>query len=757
MLRIIFVGGFFSLFIWAFAPVQANAQLAPEYKSEPCTDNTCRANVYWQLGKIDQAIALWQKEALLYRKQGKKQQEIEVLQKISLGYINLGKFRLAIVELNKIQDLAPSSPKFIATTQRRLGNAHRGIGDYSKALTFYKNSLKLETSLSTLNNLVNLLYEQSQNTLRRASLVRQDKDATKYKNLASAERHQAIKYARQALSLSQNENSTSTVRTLIEWNKISGKLTPQQIERGRAILFSLTPSEEVGYLMLNWAKIHQANQEFWLQRTLKFSRSLNNSYLKTHTLFDLGYFAHKQGDLKSALDYAKLAQLSAQSVFDYNGLFRAQRLAGRIYRQTNRKTLAIDSYRDAIASIDIVTRNINFTNKRQIINLSEEIEPIYRETLELLLGDSSTNSDVLNEALLIFEKIRLAQLSKYFGDDCFRVRKDRSYVSSKDKHAATISSIILENRTHFILQFDDGRLFHSKANLTKTELVKQADQWKEKLLNRATNEYRENSTLFYDLIIEPFEAKLEARNIEILVFIHDGILRNLPMSALYDREQFLAQKWASVSSIGLKFTSISPKIRNRKAIAFGLQGNIPGWNSLYNVASEIQNVRDLVGGKEFLNDEFTIDNLYRQLGKKEYSVLHFATHGYFGGTVETSFLLAYKEKISALKLEDILNKSKKIPSLLVLSACETALSSDRSLLGLGGIIARSGVESTLGTFWQVQDDEQSEMVEAFYRHWQNSKYNKATAIQQVQIEEIEKFVNAHPNKWAALNLIGDYR
>lgn len=91
----------------------------------------------------------------------------------------------------------------------------------------------------------------------------------------------------------------------------------------------------------------------------------------------------------------------------------------------------------------------------------------------------------------------------------------------------------------------------------------------------------------------------------------------------------------------------------------------------------------------------------------------------------------------------------------MLSACETALGSDSSLLGLAGIAAISGVDSTLGTLWQVNDDEQSQIIEAFYSYWKSPKYNKATALQQVQIDQIEIF--AHPQKWSALNLIGNFQ
>ena len=210
---------------------------------------------YWQSGRINEAIAVWQQEALVYRSRGRKKEEIETLLKIAQGYISLGKFRLAVVELNKVETLAPSDPKFIATTQRRLGNAYQGLGNDSKAIAFYKESLKHQRTLPTLNNLVNLLHQRSQDTTDKAKLARQDKDAAKYRTSAKQDRTAALTYARIALNKAQTNQSTSSVRALIEWNNLSQQLDFQQLARGEAILLSLPASEEAGYLMLNWAEI----------------------------------------------------------------------------------------------------------------------------------------------------------------------------------------------------------------------------------------------------------------------------------------------------------------------------------------------------------------------------------------------------------------------------------------------------------------------------------------------------------------------
>ena len=62
----------------------------------------------------------------------------------------------------------------------------------------------------------------------------------------------------------------------------------------------------------------------------------------------------------------------------------------------------------------------------------------------------------------------------------------------------------------------------------------------------------------YQLLIQQAEPLLEKNQVTTLLFVPDGVLRTIPMSALYDGEQFLAEKYAIATTPGVSMTMPAP-------------------------------------------------------------------------------------------------------------------------------------------------------------------------------------------------------
>ena len=748
--------------LWVIPYEKVGAEITSSSESETARYQSNLGAYFWQKGDFSDAIEAWSKEAEIYHSQGLIEKESAVTLKIAQTYIILGQLSLATFQLKKVLSLT-QEPLLLARAWNQLGNAYSRGGELGKALSAYKKSLDLERNLSILNNLVGLQQKQVQTAQLQAESAREGEEIQSYQAKAEFYRAEALKYAEEALSLSQTEKSPASVQTLIEWSKLSPTgLSAEQLEQGRNILVNLPASRTKAFLALNWAKLDSDRADYWLSQSAEVAETTGDVTAKSYVFLELGLLAERAGKLADALAYAQSAIDFGWSESIYDALYPSYWLAGRIYQKAGNKETALKNYRDAIAAFESLNRRPTKINVSQRLNFGIQVEPIYRTALELLLSEPSESN--LKESLLISAQLRLAQLQNYFGDNCFDVElpNRETQVERGEKNAVVLSSIILEAQTHFILQLEDGTLRHSQASIGQTAITKLATDWYDSLTLLDSEDWRERSYKWqfwqqgeelYNLIIRPFEEELEQINPSTLIFVHDGVLRNLPMAALYDGEEFLAQKWASVSSLGLNFNSLESNQTEEKALVFGLSEARGSWSPLYLVPKEVQDVIDLVGGEKFLDREFTAERFFQQPNRKKYRVIHLATHGYFGGVAENSFILAYDKSLNALELEDSLSQSKAQLELMVLSACETALGSDRSVLGLAGVALRSGVRAVLGSFWAVQDHEQGELIKGFYVNLYQKNLDKAQALQQIQIRQIER--NTHPSMWAALNLIAE--
>lgn len=136
-----------------------------------------------------------------------------------------------------------------------------------------------------------------------------------------------------------------------------------------------------------------------------------------------------------------------------------------------------------------------------------------------------------------------------------------------------------------------------------------------------------------------------------------------------------------------------------------------------------------------------------------------ASHGFFGGTAEDSWLMAHDELLDMNELSQLF-KPKEFADqpieLLILSACQTAEGNDRAPLGLSGVALTSGARSVLGTLWVVADEATSELMQTFYAELGSVGNSKAEALRQAQLETLNQDEFAHPFFWAPFILIGSW-
>ncbi|NEP50415.1 MAG: CHAT domain-containing protein, partial [Moorea sp. SIO3C2] len=445
---------------------------------------------------------------------------------------------------------------------------------------------------------------------------------------------------------------------------------------------------------------------------------------------------------------------------------------------------AIAYYTQASNTLTNLRNNLVALNPDIQFSFREQVEPVYRELVDLLLRSPQPSNDNLKQAREVIEKLQLAEIDKLFRDACTNPKKVK--IDNIDPTAALIYTIILKDRLAVIIRLpkQDDLLYISHDNLSEYKVDQAVKNFKESIQNTSgkSKDIKEKLPPIYNWIIKPFEEELETtgdRNqssIKTLVFILDGSLRNLPVTALYDREKdkYLIERYAVAVTPGLEL--IDPKPFPRQQLRVLLAGakeapsfNKEGFGTIKNVESELSKIGEKVNYSQKLeNQDFTQENLQNKLKAAPFNVVHIATHGQFSSNPEDTFILDWNGRITVKDLDQLLRVSDPNGTtpieLLVLSGCETADGDKRAALGLAGIAIRGGARSTLATLWQVNDASTAEFMKELYQQLKdNLQLTKAEALRKTQLEFImgrkNKFLETRydlPYYWAPFILIGNW-
>ncbi|MEQ8537392.1 MAG: CHAT domain-containing protein [Coleofasciculus sp. D1-CHI-01] len=469
---------------------------------------------------------------------------------------------------------------------------------------------------------------------------------------------------------------------------------------------------------------------------------------------------------------------------------------------------AIAAYQAAVNTLNTIRQDLATLNPDVRFSFRDEVEPIYRELIDLLLREETPSPKKLIQAREVLAQLQLAELENYLQEAC--ASSDPALIDQiVDEHApntAVIYTILLDDRLEVILKLpqpsscndinDDNcqhcrdvacnvstpnpshlksetnpPLQHHRVKLSPRQVEETVDQLRTQLTNpQRTSRYRQaiqnTSQPIYNWLVAPFESQFKANGINTLVFVLDGALQTVPMAVLWDGNQYLVQKYAIALNREPQLLAPVPLSQYPlQTLAFGLSqvrsdfAPHQSFQSLANVEAELSQIPSDV---TLLNDEFTSQALQNQINARPFSIVHFATHGQFSSNPNETFILAWDKRIQVNELSHYLkSREESLPDpieLLVLSACQTANGDNRATLGLAGIAVRAGARSTIATLWEVNDKSTTAFIQLLYQQLTNSTepMSKAEAIQQVQKKFLKNPNYKHPYYWAPFVLIGNW-
>lgn len=264
----------------------------------------------------------------------------------------------------------------------------------------------------------------------------------------------------------------------------------------------------------------------------------------------------------------------------------------------------------------------------------------------------------------------------------------------------------------------------------------------------------------YDMLLRPAAAKLTASGVTTLVFVLDGSLRNLPMAALHDGQQYLVEKYSIALAPSLQLLQPHPLQRQQfKGFLGGLSQAHQGFSALPNVTFEIEQIKSRIPAQVLLNQTFISTKFQQQINSTSFPIVHLATHGQFSSNAEDTFILTWDDRITVKQLGQLLQarEGELNPiQLLVLSACETAVGDRQAALGMAGVAVLSGARSTLATLWSVSDRSTALLMAEFYQALEQPGVTKAQALRRAQLSLLKQPQYENPYYWAPFILLGNW-
>jgi len=710
----------------------------------------------WQLrqGQGESAYATWQETEAIYRQLKdptgiilSKINQVQALQ--SLGFYRRSQKIIIQVksQLNEIDH-----PELKIAAAHTLAGTLEISGDIQQAEKILQQSLSLAQKLNSRANIAQTYF--------------------KLGNLArlQTKNQQSIQYYQQAIDL------TPHVQTRLEarLNQFSQLVASNKFPNARNLIPTIEaelnrfpPSRAAVYAQINYAQslreLNNPTAEQILQATVRQAEDLGDKVAQAYALGELGaWYENKQNN--RALQLTKQALFLAQTTNQTKIAANLHWQQGRILKQQGKLEQAIAVYELAVKDLDNLSQDLVAVNSDLKFSFRQQVEPVYRQLVELLLEDIDNLKPKLKQQHLeksrqAIEALQQKELENFFRVACLDVNQQN--IDSIDPQAATIYPILLDNSIEVILSLPGKPLQHYRTVIDTSQQEQTFDDLLQ-YLNPvfSTKHHLPQAQKLYDLLIRPAEAMLQQQEIKTLVFVLDGSLRSLPMSVLHDGQQYLIEKYHLALTPGLQLLPTKSLNSDRFQVMMGgLSKARHGFAALPGVKQEISNIKQIADSQTLLDERFTNTNLQQKVASQPAEIVHLATHGQFSSNAEDTYILTWNDRIRVNEFDRLLDRPQQNPpiELLVLSACRTAAGDKRAILGLAGMAIRSGARSTMATLWSVSDLSTAKLMTEFYHHLKQPNITKAQAMQQAQLALLHDQQYSHPYYWSPFVLIGNWQ
>ncbi|TAN47298.1 MAG: CHAT domain-containing protein [Methylococcaceae bacterium] len=569
----------------------------------------------------------------------------------------------------------------------------------------------------------------------------------------------------------------------------------------KATVNTIIDDHERAHYLLNLAEQARAMGPVGLQLAYaSFEQARQNGNklprLSAETLGGLAQLYEDQQRLDEAWQLNQQAIQTARRIDAHDLLLELEWRQGRLHRARKNTPEAVAAYQRAVDHIEAIRQDIPVEFHEGRSSFRATLEPVYLGLADLLLQQASHQPDGVNTALLrrartTVELLKQSEMEDFLGGRCAVQNNINTLLETIEPGTAVLYPIILPDRLELLVS--SGEEMRQYTQAVDAATLQNLARKMVRDLRMGKSNFTVIAQQLYRWLIAPAEPWLRGQRTQTLVVVPDGVLRLIPFAALHDGEHYLIEQYALAISAGLTLLEAAPlQQRGIKTLLAGMSEPGPVLErlpaaylrgmtvdearrrklkqqlSLPGVAQELDSLRSSMPNTLLMNESFTVDGFKRQVIQEPYSVVHIASHGVFGKTADSSFLMAYDGVIDIDELERLLKSDKfarQPVELLTLSACQTAEGDDRAPLGLSGVALKAKVRSALGTLWPVSDEAAARLMTEFYQRLTQPGTSKVKALQQAQIALLKSLSATtaasgnmeHPYYWSPFILVGNWR
>ncbi|MBD2565829.1 MULTISPECIES: CHAT domain-containing protein [Nostoc] len=731
------------------------------------------------MGQAEAALATWRRTEKIYTQANNQSGVVRSLINQAQAWRTQGFYPRAVKTLDQVSQTLKSQPDSIEKTVslRSLGDALLVLGNLDKSQEALEQSLIIARNLQSSADIGASLFSLGNNARKKEDNLRA---IAYYQQTVAASPSPLTKVQAQInhLSLLIEDKRWAEVQTLLPL--IQSQL--DQLPLSRASIYAQVNFSQSlakvksGILQASsqnyYSGLSTKDSAVLLAKAIQQSHDLGDKRAEAYALKSLGGLYEETGQWSEAQDLTRQGLALAQSSNAPEITYTLEWQLGRLLWAQKDINGAIAAYDTAVDTLQSLRRDLvvnkDVINQDVQFNFRDSVEPVYRQSVELLLKSQegkSSDEKILEKARQRIEALQLAELDDFFREACLqgqRVALDQ-VVDKDNPTAAILYPIILEKELQVIVKIPNQPLQNYSTKISHTEVEELLVKLRKNLVNpTATKTVQTQAQQVYNWLLKPIESKLQNSRVDTLVFVLDGQLRNLPMAALYDGKQYLVEKYAVALSVGLQLLDPKPLVKQQlRALTAGLTQPPPGFTKfapLLAIKSEFDGIAKAgVSTTSLLDGDFKKKNLEGEISAASFNIVHLATHGQFSSRLEDTFILDFDGQINVKDFDTLFrSQGKTIVELLVLSACQTATGDSRAALGLAGAAVRAGARSTIASLWQIDDQSTAMFVSAFYQELKSGKITKAEAVHRAQLKLLKHPNYKAPSFWSAYVLIGNW-